>query len=584
MSRRPTWSTAIAIGGLVATMALSAPAYAADATPAMPPEGGYTLYPDYAEVDCETGMFNGHDYAGSVREIAAVDDHTVVFRMCQSDPTFIPKIAFSAFGINDADYLAAHSADRSILTQPNGTGPYVLDEWREGQEIIFSANPNYWGPAPLAETVVLRWSSKSGAKLNELNAGTVDGIDNPSPDDIELLESDPSVTVIPRKALNVFYVGMNNTIEPFDNPKVRQAFAMGIDRQRIVDTFYPEGSNVADHFTPCSIEFGCEGEPWYAYDPVAAKALLDEALIEDGYVDADGNPVFPVAASQIHLRVVDRTYLPFPEQVGLDIQDQLKTTFGILASIVISDSAVFIPAANAGNLPGFHLLGWNGDYPDATNFLDYHFGAGAQPQFGQGWPGIHEALATGATSPNPEVRQKAYETANNLLREHIPMIPVAQGASSTAWAADIEGAHSSPLSNELFYVIGGGADGVLVFMQNDQPISLYCMDESDGESLRACEQVTESLYAYEIGGTDAVPSLAEECVPNDDQTEWTCTLRQGVTFHDGSAFTAHDVVTAYAVMWDAANPLHVGNSGQFSYFSALWGGFLNPPADGGGDH
>jgi ABC-type transport system substrate-binding protein len=576
--------SAAAIGGAIAILAMSsAPVFAQGAAPAMPPEGGYTVYPDYAQVDCEARQFNGQDYTGSLREIEAVDDSTVVFRFCQSDPTFLPKVAFSAFGISDADYLAAHSADRTALTEPNGTGPYRLEEWREGQEIIFAANPDYWGSAPLAETAVLKWSSETGAKLNELRAGTVDGIDNPSPDDIELIESDPNLVVIPREAINIFYIGMNNTIEPFDNPKVRQAFAMGIDRQRILDNFYPEGSNVADYFTPCSIEFGCEGEPWYEYDPEAAKALLDEALVEDGYVDAEGNPAFPMEASQIHLRVVDRTYLPFPEQVALDIQDQLKNTFGILAAVIVQDSAVFIPAANAGNLPGFHLLGWNADYPDPTNFLDYHFGAGAQPQFGEGWPDIHEALAMGATSPNPEVRKEAYTTANNLIREHIPMIPVAQGAAATAWAADIEGAHSSPLSNEVFSVIGGGADGVLVFMQNDQPISLYCPDESDGETLRACEQITESLYAYEVAGTTPEPSLAEACTPNEDQTEWTCTLRQGVTFHDGSAFTASDVVTSYAAQWDAANPLHVGNSGQFSYFGGLWGGFLNPPAAGEGE-
>ena len=49
----------------------------------------------------------------------------------------------------------------------------------------------------------------------------------------------------------------------------------------------------------------------------------------------------------------------------------------------------------------------------------------------------------------------------------------------------------------------------LVFMQNAEPLSLYCGDETDGESLRACEQVNESLYAYKVGGTEAVPALAD---------------------------------------------------------------------------
>ena len=118
----------------------------------------------------------------------------------------------------------------------------------------------------------------------------------------------------------------------------------------------------------------------------------------------------------------------------------------------------------------------------------------------------------------------------------------------------------------------------LVFMQNAEPLSLYCGDETDGESLRACAQVSEALYAYEVGGTKAVPALAESCTPNDDATIWTCTLRQGVTFHNGATLDANDVVVSYAVQWDTKHPLHIGRSGAFEYWPGLWGGFLNPPA------
>jgi ABC-type transport system substrate-binding protein len=117
-------------------------------------------------------------------------------------------------------------------------------------------------------------------------------------------------------------------------------------------------------------------------------------------------------------------------------------------------------------------------------------------------------------------------------------------------------------------------------MQNAEPIGLYCADETDGESLRACEQVNESLLAYEIGGTAVVPSLAESYEANADLTEWTFKLRSGVTFHDGSAFDAQDVVASYTAVWDAASPLHVGRVGDFAYFSALFGAFKNaPPAE-----
>jgi ABC-type transport system substrate-binding protein len=108
-------------------------------------------------------------------------------------------------------------------------------------------------------------------------------------------------------------------------------------------------------------------------------------------------------------------------------------------------------------------------------------------------------------------------------------------------------------------------------------LSLYCSDETDGESLRACEQIFDPLLHYKPGGTEVEPGLATACTPNTDLTVWTCTLRPGVKFSDGSPLTANDVVATYAVQWDAADPLHVGNTGNFDYWSAFFGGFLNPP-------
>ena len=115
------------------------------------------------------------------------------------------------------------------------------------------------------------------------------------------------------------------------------------------------------------------------------------------------------------------------------------------------------------------------------------------------------------------------------------------------------------------------------FLQNGEPSGLYCADETDGEALRVCEQIGESLLAYEVGGTEAVESLATEWESNADLTEWTFTLRPDVTFHDGSTFDANDVVQSYRIQWDAADPAHVGREGTFTYWGALFGGFLNPP-------
>ena len=277
-------------------------------------------------------------------------------------------------------------------------------------------------------------------------------------------------------------------------------------------------------------------------------------------------------------RRVVRGYLPLPTQVATEIQAQLAD-IGVTAELEPIESTAFIDAANSGELDGIHLLGWGADYPDATNFLDFHFGAGASPQFGEKFDAITEPLAVGASSVEDADRAAAYEEANNAIKENVPMIPIAHGGSGVAFQASNEGAHASPLGNESMAVISPGdlTPDQLVWMQNAEPGGLYCADESDGESLRVCEQIMEALYAYEVGGTAAIPALAEECAPNEALDEWTCTLREGVTFHDGATLDANDVVLSYAIQWDAEHPLHLGRTGEFVYFGALWGGFLNPP-------
>ncbi len=505
------------------------------------------------------------DYGGEFNTIAAVDQYTVKFTLCFPDPAFPAKVAFSAYAINDADYLEeTGGGGGDLVEQPNGTGPYRLEEWRRADQMIFTRNDDYWGEAAIAETLIFRWSAECAQRLLELQAGTVDGVDNPCPDDFETVESDSSLALYTRGGTNVFYLGMNNTYPPFDNERVRQAFAMGIDKQRIVDNFYPPGSIVADQFMPPSI-FGFTPEvEWWEYNPDMARQILEEEGVLPGF------------STTIAYRDVVRGYLPDPGVVAQDIQAQLAD-IGVEADIVVMESGAFLDAADAGALDGFHLLGWGADYPDATNFLDFHFGAGASAQFGEGWPDIHDALRSGATRADAEDRHPFYVQANELIKQHVPMIPIAHGGNGAAFKADVVGAYASDIGAEKFALMDPGGRDTIVWMQNAEPIGLYCADETDGESLRACEQVMESLLAYEPGTGLPVASLAESWEANDDLTEWTFTLRQGVKFHNGADLDANDVVLSYAVQWDAAHPLHVGRDGNFTYFPGLFAQFLNAP-------
>ncbi len=504
------------------------------------------------------------DYGGLFKSIEAVDEQTVKFTLCYPDVAFPAKAAFSAFAINDTAYLESTGGGGDLIEKPNGTGPYTLAEWRRGDQMVFQRNEEYWGDKAIPATLVFRWGAESAQRLVELQAGTVDGIDNVGPDDFATVEGDANLQMQLRSGTNIFYVGMNNNFPPFDNERVRQAFAMAIDRQRLVDNFYPPGSSVATQFMPPSIFGYSEGQTWYDYNPEEAKKILEEEGVLPGF------------KTTITYRDVVRGYLPNPGIVAQDLQAQLAD-IGVEAEIVVMESGAFIDAANQGTLDGFHMLGWGADYPDATNFLDFHFGPGASPQFGEGFQDIWDALKEGSTKATPEERQPFYDTANELIKQHVPMIPVAHGGNGAAFKADVENAYASDIGAEQFAIMNPGGREAFVWMQNAEPIGLYCADETDGESLRACEQVLQSLLAYEPGTGAVVASLATDWSANEDLTEWTFTLRDGVKFHNGATLDANDVVLSYGVQWDASHPLHVGRAGDFTYFSSLFNGLLNMP-------
>ena len=550
-----------ACGGAASAPPSTAPTDAPTVAPTAAPPYEGMVYPATGEAPCGVAP-----YSGNFKKVTAVDRLTVKFELCAPDVAFLSKVAFSAFGIQDSDYLTAHMADKSILDKANGTGPYMLDTWDKGNRLVLKAFDGYWGTKALTPNLEFRWSDQGAQRWIELQSGNVDGIDNPSTDDITAIKADSSVAFYPRPGLNTLYLGMNVTVPTWSDVRVRQAIAMGINREQIVNNYYPSGSEVATHFTPCAIPYGCEGDATWGFDATAAKKLLVDA----GF---DFSKTY-----KISFRAAVRGYNPDPPVVATEISNQLRTNLGIKTTIDLQESGTFLDAAAAGTLDGLYLLGWGADYPDATNFLDYHFGGGSGKKFGKPFDDIVAALNKGGQSADDAVRKAAYTDANNLIKEHVPMVIIAHGGSGTVFKADVAGAHSSPLSSEIFSVMKAGSRDTLVWLQNAEPLSLYCGDESDGETLRACEQINESLYAYTVGSTGVEPSLATGCEPSADLMTWTCTLRDGVKFHDGADLDANDVVLSYAIQWDATNPLHVGRSGAFEYFPGLFGGFLNPPA------
>jgi peptide/nickel transport system substrate-binding protein len=112
------------------------------------------------------------------------------------------------------------------------------------------------------------------------------------------------------------------------------------------------------------------------------------------------------------------------------------------------------------------------------------------------------------------------------------------------------------------FIFGRGGDSV----QLDPAIV------TDGESFRVTGQCLEPLYQYGQGSTTPVPALATECTANEEATEWTCSLREGVTFHDGTPFNADAVIYNFERWRFTDHPEHF-ESQVFEYYEYMWGGF-----------
>jgi peptide/nickel transport system substrate-binding protein len=136
---------------------------------------------------------------------------------------------------------------------------------------------------------------------------------------------------------------------------------------------------------------------------------------------------------------------------------------------------------------------------------------------------------------------------------------VADGTIATGWGVAAPPEEAGEVSTFIF---GRGGDSV----QLDPAIV------TDGESFRVTGQCLEPLYQYEPGSTTPIPALATDCTANEDGTEWICTLREGVKFHDGTDFNADAVVFNFERWRFTDNPYHF-ESQVFEYYEYMFNGF-----------
>ena len=499
-----------------------------------------------------------------LKSIESTDEHTVTFTLCSPDASFLSKLALVSFAIDDSGYLSAHGADGSIKRAPNGTGPFALSAWVGGSQIVLNRFDGYWGEKAKTKTAVIQFEAESAARLLLLQAGTVDGTPVVGVSDEKAILTDPGLLLMKRPPLTMSYIAMNNLSKPFDDVRVRLAVALSVNRQRLVDTFYPAGTSVAHSFVPCAITSGCAGDAWYEQDIAQAKELLAEAGFPNGF------------ATTILVRDLVTSHTPYPKEIAQDLQDQLLE-IGIKTKIEVLESTTWIDRLISGKNVGLGVGGgWVADYPDPTNYLDFFFRAdsGGSARFGAPYSDVSEILVKAAQATDATKREALYAEANNLIKANVPMVPVVQTGSGIAYRADVLGANASPLELENLAVLQPGKRDQLVWVIPSEPSSLYCQGGPSGQDpLRICAQISESLYGFVDGSAELKPVLATGCTGSENGSTWTCKLRKNVKFHDGSQFDATDVVDSFAVQWDCAHPWRLKTESY--YYFPLLSGFLN---------
>lgn len=367
----------------------------------------------------------------SFREVSSIDtpdDLTAVFNLDKPAPYMMR--AFSAY---ESPIVPKHLLEgkdireAELSNNPVGTGPFKFVEWKKGQYIRLDKNPDYWKEGyPLLDRIVARIipdaSTRTAAmESGEVHYGAFGAI--PNIDVVRLRESDDiGVTTDGYAMINpMALIEMNTTTAPFDNPAIRQAISLVIDRQFLIDNIWfgygkPASSAMTSNFAPLGLYTPTPAFYPEAPDVAAAIALLDEAGIAP---NGDG-----VRASA----VID--LIPYGEdwrRAG-EYLKQALAEIGVELELRYEDVPTWLKRVYADydfelNVNYFYQL------PDPVIGVQRHYGT---DQIRQGTPFVNstrysnpqidELLAAGAVEVDAEKRSEIYSEIQVILGQDLPVV------------------------------------------------------------------------------------------------------------------------------------------------------------------
>lgn len=373
----------------------------------------FLLKPDTGKLAAQTVKW--------IKGAEAIDDYTV--RIYASEPTpLAPLYLAGDIPMYPADYYA-EAGPSGMGKAPVGTGPYKVTKVVPGKEIVFEKNENYFAGSPKGAPSIGKIHQRTIPDVNtqivELTSGKLDWIWKVPSDQAEKLATLPSLNVISAGTMRVGYLQFDaagrSGENPFQNKKVREAVAYGIDRKAIVDNIV-RGASVVIHSACYPEQFGCTQDvKQFAYDPEKAKALLAEAGYPDG---------FRTEIYAYRNREYLEPMLGFLKQMG--IETDLR--YGKYAATRDSIRSNKVP---------FAFMTWgSGSVPDVDAITPVFFG-GRQDDLAQDQEVI-DALTAGGSTVDPDARIKAYDKALKKIAEEVYWLPLWTYSTNYAMTKDVD--------------------------------------------------------------------------------------------------------------------------------------------------
>lgn len=373
----------------------------------------------------------------------ATDERTLVFTLVRPTPYFHSIAAlWVLFPVRQELVEQGGPTWWESAQYQVGNGPFMFDTIDRSDNLIrFVPNPGYWAGAPQLRAVEYRYISDATVALQAYKSGEID-IMYPDPNDVPTILADTALSqeFLQGPGSCTFAYEINLTIPPFDNPKVREAFAYGFDREGFVRDALKDTAIATLTWIPPGMP-GHEPTEAFAYNPEKARQLLAEA----GFPDGQGLPEVRWSynannpANQARVEYIVQMY---QNSLGVTVTpDPVEgTTLSNLRKEVSTH-------------PQIVLGGWCSDYPDPQNWLSVYWSSSSNFARSIGYtnPQLDSLLAQADVEINPERRLQLYAEAQRIViadqahlmlahsKNYYLVSPAVKGLVMTAQDSDVPG-------------------------------------------------------------------------------------------------------------------------------------------------